>query len=142
MKSVFTSWTSGGTWRVAKLTYACVLARDIHELARFYSDVLRLEPSWTGPYAEFPSRPGIFSLWAVDAYAQVAGPAALPTAGTSSVMLEFEVDDVDAEFDRLRSLSQRTIDFILPPTTMAWGNRSIYLRDPEGNLINLFTRVG
>jgi catechol 2,3-dioxygenase-like lactoylglutathione lyase family enzyme len=33
------------------------------------------------------------------------------------------------------------MSFIIPPTTMAWGNRSIYFRDPDGNLINLFSRV-
>ena len=29
---------------------------------------------------------------------------------------------------------------VLPPTTMPWGNRSTILRDPDGNLVNLFTR--
>jgi hypothetical protein len=27
------------------------------------------------------------------------------------------------------------------PTTMPWGNRSILFRDPDGNLVNLFTPV-
>ncbi|MDX8539516.1 hypothetical protein RFM23_18010 [Mesorhizobium abyssinicae] len=27
------------------------------------------------------------------------------------------------------------------PTTMPWGNRSLLLRDPDGNLVNLFTPV-
>jgi len=27
------------------------------------------------------------------------------------------------------------------PSTQPWGNRSIYLRDPDGNLVNLYTRV-
>jgi catechol 2,3-dioxygenase-like lactoylglutathione lyase family enzyme len=56
-------------------------------------------------------------------------------------MLEFEVDDVDAEFGRLQRLQPLKIEFIIPPTTMAWGNRSIYLRDPDGNLINLFSHA-
>ncbi len=29
----------------------------------------------------------------------------------------------------------------MPPTTFPWGNRSIYLRDPDGNLINLYSLV-
>jgi catechol 2,3-dioxygenase-like lactoylglutathione lyase family enzyme len=124
-----------------KLTYACLLTRDIERLAQFYSEILQLEPEWNGPYAEYSTQPGIFCLWSVDAYADIAGTAALPRSETSSIMLEFEVDDVDAEFARLRQRSLLAIDFVLPPTTMSWGNRSIYFRDPEGNLINLFSRV-
>jgi catechol 2,3-dioxygenase-like lactoylglutathione lyase family enzyme len=54
-------------------------------------------------------------------------------------MLEFEVDDVDSQFERLKADEQLGISFIIPPTTMAWGNRSIYFRDPDGNLVNLFS---
>jgi len=30
---------------------------------------------------------------------------------------------------------------VKPPTTQPWGNRSIYFRDPDGNLINFYSRV-
>jgi catechol 2,3-dioxygenase-like lactoylglutathione lyase family enzyme len=56
-------------------------------------------------------------------------------------MLEFQVDDVDAEYARLNQLDQLKIDFVLAPTTLPWGNRSIYFRDPDGNLVNFFSRV-
>jgi len=45
------------------------------------------------------------------------------------------------QFQRLRALSELKIDFVIPPTTMTWGNRSIYFRDPDGNLVNLFSHV-
>jgi hypothetical protein len=48
------------------------------------------------------------------------------------------VDDVDAEFERLRPLVD---GWVQEPTTMPWGNRSILFRDPDGNLVNLFTPV-
>jgi uncharacterized glyoxalase superfamily protein PhnB len=63
--------------------------------------------------------------------------AALP-ASNRSVVLDFEVRDVDAERDRLASLVP---SFVLEPTTQPWGNRSALLRDPDGNLINLFSLV-
>jgi uncharacterized glyoxalase superfamily protein PhnB len=46
-------------------------------------------------------------------------------------------DDVDAEFDRLHDSLD---DVVLVPTTMPWGNRSALFRDPDGNLVNLFSR--
>jgi len=119
-----------------KLTYACALTRNIDGLADFYREVLRVDPTWTGAtYAEFATGPSSFCLWALAAYEQVAGPAV--GLGAGSVMLEFEVDDVDAEYARLRG----KVDFIIPPTTMPWGNRSIYFRDPDGNMLNLFSRA-
>jgi catechol 2,3-dioxygenase-like lactoylglutathione lyase family enzyme len=126
---------------MAKLSYACVLTRNIERLASFYRAVLQAEPDWTGPYAEFPTGGGIFSLWSVDAYTEVAGSAAIPNLDGGPIMLEFEIDDVDAEFKRLQQLVELEIEFIIPPTTMAWGNRSIYFRDPDGNLLNLFSHV-
>jgi catechol 2,3-dioxygenase-like lactoylglutathione lyase family enzyme len=58
-----------------------------------------------------------------------------------SIMLEFRVDDVDAEYARLRSIQRPDLEFVMAPTTLPWGNRSIYFRDPDGNLINFFTPV-
>jgi catechol 2,3-dioxygenase-like lactoylglutathione lyase family enzyme len=127
---------------MARLTYACVLTRNIGRLAAFYREVLQAEPQWSGQYAEFPTTGGgIFSLWSMDAYAEIAGFAAVPPTGGGPIMLEFEVDDVEAEFSRLQHLADFEIQFIIQPTTMAWGNRSIYFRDPDGNLLNLFSQV-
>lgn len=58
-------------------------------------------------------------------------------AANRSAILEFEVDDVDALLQRLGGA---TLDTAMPPTTMPWGNRSMLLRDPDGNVVNLFSR--
>jgi hypothetical protein len=29
----------------------------------------------------------------------------------------------------------------MPPTSLAWGNRAIYFRDGDGNLVNFFSRT-
>lgn len=54
-----------------------------------------------------------------------------------SVILEFRVDDVDAEYRRIADLVAPAL--VQAPTTMPWGNRSLLFRDPDGNLVNLFT---
>jgi len=45
------------------------------------------------------------------------------------------VDDVDAEYARLRHLVKI---WIKPPMNQPWGTRSMYFRDPDGNLVDFW----
>ncbi len=47
------------------------------------------------------------------------------------------MDDVDAVFARMRAAQA---ELVMPATVMPWGNRSLLLRDPDGNLVNVFSR--
>ncbi len=53
--------------------------------------------------------------------------------------LEFEVEDVDAEYRRLRDAG---VVFDSPPVTYPWGWRAIAFRDPDGNNIDFVQPVG
>lgn len=64
---------------------------------------------------------------------------AATAAANQSAILEFEVDDVDAVFERMKASGT---NIVMPTTLMPWGNRSLLLRDPDGNLVNLFSRPG
>ena len=110
----------GHQLKMAKLTYACVLTQQIDRLTSFYQDALDLAPRREEAYVEFSTEPGIFCLWALDAYAEIAGSNEVPQPGAGGIMLEFQVDNVDMEFARLKALSRLSIEFIIPPTTMAW----------------------
>ena len=59
-------------------------------------------------------------------------------ADNRTVILEFRVEDVDKEFEKLEAVVS---EFVQEPTTMPWGNRALLFRDPDGNLVNLFTPV-
>jgi uncharacterized glyoxalase superfamily protein PhnB len=54
----------------------------------------------------------------------------------SNVILSFNIDDVDTEFQRLHSLG---VDIINEPKTHPWGARSFQFKDPDGNVMNFRT---
>ena len=103
----------------------------------FYQEVLQIEPRGEGVYVEFPTDAGTLSLFSLEGQEKLA-PGSMQVAANKTVILEFHVEDVDKEYERLKQMS---IEWVKPPTTQQWGNRSIYFRDPDGNLLNLYTRV-
>lgn len=76
----------------------------------------------------------IFSLSAQEKYI----PGSAEGAKNRSVVLEFRVADVDAEYLRLKGLVK---NWVRAPTTQPWGTRSIYFRDPDGNLVDFYSSV-
>jgi predicted enzyme related to lactoylglutathione lyase len=114
-----------------------IITDDVDRLAGFYEAVLGVVASRPAPvFAELRTGGGAVAIGS-RATVAVLGQATLQPASNRSVILEFLVDDVDAEFARLRGFLD---DVVLEPTTMPWGNRSVLFRDPDGNLVNLFAR--
>jgi len=66
------------------------------------------------------------------------GAGAARPADNHTAIIEFRVDDVDEEYERLKQLVG---EFVKEPTTQPWGNRSMLFRDSDGNLLNFFTPV-
>ena len=115
-----------------------IITDDLDRLVLFYEQV-------TGVTAERPAPPFaelvMPSATLAIGHSQTVGllrAGSARAADNHSVIIEFRVDDVDAEHARLENLVE---DWIQEPTTMPWGNRSILFRDPDGNLVNLFTPV-
>jgi predicted enzyme related to lactoylglutathione lyase len=116
-----------------------VISADVTRLVAFYEQVTATKATWWTPdFAELATPSGTLAL-ASDRTLQLFGGTDLAApAANRSVIIEFRVADVDKEYERLASLGH---DFVQPPTTMPWGNRSVLLRDPDGSLVNLFTPV-
>jgi len=115
-----------------------MITADLERTLRFYEQVTEVQAvRYTPLFAEltFPS----FTLAIGHAQTtQLFGADVARPADNHTVIIEFKVDDVDREYDRLRPVVG---EWVQQPTTMPWGNRSILFRDPDGNLVNLFTPV-
>ena len=115
-----------------------VITDDIKRLVRFYEEVTGLSPRWlTEEFAEFAT-PSCTLAIASKRTMDMFGAGAARPADNHTAIIEFRVDDVDKEYEKLEKLIS---DFVQRPTTQPWGNRSLLFRDPDGNLINFFTPV-
>lgn len=114
-----------------------IITNDVDRLTRFYELVTGTTAVRPAPvFSEFRLASGTLAIASPITVAMLGAAAPVP-ASNKSVIVEFEVTDVDAEFARLRSGFD---DVVLEPTTMPWGNRSALVRDPDGNTVNLFSR--
>lgn len=118
------------------LINTCLITNDVGRLAAFYGKVLQMQPHQAGEnYFEFRTGAGVLALFAADAQEKYIPGSATGSQNHSSI-LEFRVDDVDQEYQRLREFVK---PWVKGPTTQPWGTRSIYFRDPDGNLVDFFT---
>lgn len=114
-----------------------VVTSDVPDLVAFYEQVTGLSAAWgAAQFAELRTSAGTLAVAGTPTLAAFGADIAQPGANRT-VIIEFQVADVDAEFDRLKG--ELELDLVQEPTTMPWGNRSLLFRDPDGNLINLFT---
>jgi len=124
-----------------KLVQSRIVTDDVEGLAGFYARLLGVPVALNEYYVEIEAGPASvgFSKRRFTEYRENDGlPAAsLGQPRQGEVILDFLVDDVDAEYPRVAALG---VEWVMPPTTQPWGNRSMIFRDPAGNLVNVFSR--
>lgn len=120
-----------------KLAYARIVTEDVPALARFYESFLCAPPRGNERYAVFDTRGGSLAISSRQTM-DLHGAGAARPAANHSMVLDFEVPDVEAEHARLRALR---VTIVMEPRDQPWGNRSMMFRDPDGNLINVYSPI-
>jgi catechol 2,3-dioxygenase-like lactoylglutathione lyase family enzyme len=115
----------------------CIVTDDVARLRAFYADALRAEADGDDTFTAFRIDGAALSLFSAEGMERMA-PGSTDGAGVGRNTLEIEVDDVDIEFERLQRLDCTVVK---PPTTQAWGRRSVWVRDPDGNIVNFYATV-
>ncbi|MBF4592898.1 MULTISPECIES: VOC family protein [Curtobacterium] len=113
-----------------------IITDDLEGMVAFYERITGQPAERPAPvFAQFSGPGATLAIASTATVAMLSG--ALTPATNRSVLIEFEVADVDGDFAGLQLGSD---DVVLEPTTMPWGNRSALVRDPDGNVVNLFSR--
>jgi lactoylglutathione lyase len=130
-----------------QIDHVRLLVTHFAECFCFYRDVIGLTVTWgteTDTYGSFAGENKTevnLAIFNRRSMAETIGSDHLPIdcTGQDKSMLIIGVDDVDAVVAKLHDLGVNIING--PLNHPDWGMRSAYLRDPDGNLIELTSGI-
>ncbi|MDE2890442.1 MAG: VOC family protein [Gemmatimonadota bacterium] len=106
-------------------------------LSAVYREILKLEPEEANIFETIPTEGAVLSIYS-SKRTENAAPGCLEGSGNGRYTIEFEVEDVDREYQRLKDMN---VEIVKPPTTQPWGRRSVWFRDPDRNIANFYANV-
>ncbi|MGJ4953452.1 VOC family protein [Bradyrhizobium sp. HKCCYLS20291] len=123
---------------IRAIDYTIILVRDWPGMRSFYEDVLgfpvarELSQGWI----EYQVGPNTLALARPK---RLASDQATPE-GSASLQLAFKVSREDV--DRCAAeLTGKGIALMEPPTDQPFGHRTLFFRDPDGNLLEVYAEI-
>ena len=119
-----------------RLGYAILFVSDLDRAIGFYRDVIGVPLRFRADaYAEFATEGARFALFPRSELPGLIGHYAPPDpAPWPQGEVAFFVDDVDGEHARLQHAG---VPVLAPPTDRPWGERTLHVADPDGNVVEL-----
>jgi lactoylglutathione lyase len=123
---------------IRSIDYTVIFARQMSKMREFYGATMgfalhrELSPKWV----EYRVGSNILAL--AEPGARFNDP--LPPVGTMSLQLAFRVapQEVDA---CAATLAKRGVAIVSPPTDQPFGHRTLFFRDPDGNVLEIYAEI-
>jgi lactoylglutathione lyase len=123
---------------IRQLDYTVVFARDLKAMREFYASVLGFEVTrkMGEGWIEFRIGASILTL----TERGVLFNDAPPPMGALSLQLAFRVSrsEVDSCAEFIRAAG---VKIIYEPTDQPWGHRTVFFRDPDGNVLEIYAEI-
>ena len=103
----------------------CLMTENVLELTEFYKMVLQATADGDDIHMEILTHGASLAIY---------NNGDVKDSKNENIILGFEVANVDAEYERLKTLK---VKITMIPTIYPWGRRAMQIADPDGNLINL-----
>ncbi|MDQ2821519.1 MAG: VOC family protein [Pseudomonadota bacterium] len=117
-----------------KLASARLIAADIASMVSFYEMVTCTQAQWLAPvFAEIVTPSATLAIGALETVGLFMEGSA-ESGKNRTAILEFQVEDIDAEHERLKD----RVAILRGIQMMPWGNRTFQFRDPEGTLVAMY----
>ena len=123
---------------IGAIDYTVIFVRDMAAMQRFYADVRRFAPirELSANWIEYRVGANVLAL---------ATPGMIPNdvatpKGSASLQLAFRVPPPDV--DRCAAeLAQHDVTIVSQPTDRPFGHRTLFFRDPDGNLLEIYAEI-
>lgn len=119
-----------------------LLIQDYQACMQFYRDILGFDITWDdGDYASFQDGDMRLAIFKRELMSEAIGTADMISDAISQDKfgLIFEVSNVDDDY---RQLIEKGVQFTrIPQDYPVWGIRAAHFRDPDGNLIEINSRL-
>ena len=121
--------------------YVVLVVEDVDRALGFYCGLLGLPLGHrSGPYAQLETGVTRVAFYERTAMAETLGSELEPPSPNAPAFeLGFKVDDCDVAYDELVAAGATPA---LAPADRPWGQRTAYVRDPDGHLVELAQDLG
>ncbi|WP_298971730.1 VOC family protein [uncultured Roseobacter sp.] len=123
---------------IRSLDYVIILCHDLAKMRAFYEQLFEFQIEEDFPERMMFFRVGVLFLGLRKRGRAYDGPS-VPSS-SASIQISFRVPpaDVDLAYDKLVECG---LDVIEPPTNQDWTHRTLFFRDPEHNIVEIFADI-
>jgi lactoylglutathione lyase len=123
---------------IRSIDYTVIFARQMPKMREFYGSTMGfpLHRELSAKWVEYRVGSNILAL--AEPGTRFKDP--LPAVGVMSMQLAFRVAPQEVD-ECAATLAERGVAIVSPPTDQPFGHRTLFFRDPDGNVLEIYAEI-